>query len=596
MSIMTNLKQKLKAVGRIDLATLNEKMHPDKVSKEERAALREKKEEEMRQYNREMLIGEAQKKIADLKEQVESTRKEVERLTHDVETKRTEMKERKQAAVRLEYLQKKQAVREKYAAAPTVSYDVRQKKLRFNGIRPQKMDVVHFHVPQTSKHEEMDGVALVKDENHYYLAIDMYDYPDREDNITSIIDENPDGTFEGIWPEHVVLKEASKVEERFMRALADKYGDDLDKADALIADTIEKERVEREQLSEGKGYRDQLLNDLSTTEAALGTAEVALGVLEGDLSKAEDELHRLENGEEPSAPAHDSEEEEEVSMPALDMTDLEKRCPHLPFVRGEAEMLTMDWPVIGTDILPHLRFRLMGNIARVIRMLNRSHALTYLVSGIYFNELRNRGAKYYKGMTINDVVAEGTRSDGVIVFPNQGHEDTVLYAINRQAMLNVIIVYIREGRLLFYENYSRQEILNNPRVDYYMCHSLQESGTDPAMLYVHLRNMVVSFLAMERDMERTVNNLVDEGAGERCETDLDEGKPVNATNDKDVVIRDANWYTDITVNREIPVRGYLSHRWCGSGKNKRLCEVWVRPHERGGYHRQAGVKSEGQGD
>ena len=595
MSIMTNLKQKLKAVGRIDLATLNEKIRPDKASKEERKALREKKEEEMRQYNREMLISTAQKKVADLKEQVESTRGEVERLTHDVEAKRAELKERKQSAVRLEYLQKKQAVREKYAAAPTVSYDVRQKKLRFNGIRPQKMDVVHFHVPQTSKQEEMDGVALVKDENHYYLAIDMYDYPDREDNITSIIDENPDGTFEGIWPEHVVLKEASKVEERFMRALADKYGDDLDKADALIADTIEKERVEREQLTEGKGYRDQLLNDLSTTEAALGTAEVALGVLEGDLSKAEEELHRLENGEEPSAPAHDS-EEEEVSMPALDMTDLEKRCPHLPFVRGEAEMLTMDWPVIGTEILPHLRFRLMGNIARVIRMLNHSHALTYLVSGIYFNELRSRGAKYYKGMTINDVVAEGTRSDGVIVFPNQGHEDTVLYAINRQAMLNVIIVYIREGRLLFYENYSRQEILNNPRVDYYMCQSLQESGTDPAMLYVHLRNMVVSFLAMERDMERTVNNLVDEGAGERCETDIDEGKPINTTNDKDVVIRDANWYTDITVNREIPVRGYLSHRWCGSGKNKHLCEVWVRPHERGGYHRAAGVKSEGQGD
>lgn len=593
MSIMTNLKQKLKAVGRIDLATLNDKIRPDKVSKEERAALRIKKEEEMRQYNREMIISTAQKKVADLKEQIECTREEVERLTHDVETKRAEMKERKQAAVRLEYLQRKQAVRKKYAAS-TMSTGVRQKDLHFNGIRPEKMDVVHFHVPKTSKQEEMDGVALVKDENHYYLAIDMYDYPDREDNITSIIDENPDGTFEGIWPEHVVLKEASKVEERFMRALADKYGDDLDKADALIADTIEKERIEREQLTEGKGYSDPLLlNDLSTTETALETAEGALSVLEGDLSKAQEELRRLENGEEPPTPAHDGEEE---SMPALDMTDLETRCPHLPFLRGKAEMLTMDWPVIGTDILPHLRFRLMGNIARVVRMLNRSHALTYLLSESYFEELRSRAAKYYKGMTINDVVAEGTRSDGVIVFPNQGHEDTVLYAINRQAMLNVIIVYIREGRLLFYENYSRQEILNNPRVDYYMCHSLQESGTDPAMLYVHLRNMVVSFLAMERDMERTVNNLVDEGAGERCETDLDEGKPVNATNDKDVVIRDANWYTDITVNREIPVRGYLSHRWCGSGKNKHLCEVWVRPHERSGYHRAAGVRNEGQGD
>ena len=62
--------------------------------------------------------------------------------------------------------------------------------------------------------------------------------------------------------------------------------------------------------------------------------------------------------------------------------------------------------------------------------------------------------------------------------------------------------------------------------------------------------------------------------------------------DKDVAYRDATWYTDITVNRQIPVRGYISHRLCGTGKNKYIREVWVRPYVKSGYHRAANVKKQ----
>lgn len=76
------------------------------------------------------------------------------------------------------------------------------------------------------------------------------------------------------------------------------------------------------------------------------------------------------------------------------------------------------------------------------------------------------------------------------------------------------------------------------------------------------------------------------------EKEIGDDDDVDTTDDHDVMIRDYTWYTDITVNREIPVRGYLSHRWCGSGKEKVIKEVWVRPHVKNGYHRAAGVKKQ----
>ena len=155
--------------------------------------------------------------------------------------------------------------------------------------------------------------------------------------------------------------------------------------------------------------------------------------------------------------------------------------------------------------------------------------------------------------------------------------------------MSIVVVYIREGKLMFYESYSTQEILGMPRTDCVLCKSLKESGTDSAVLFAHIRNIIISFLAMEQDMERTVNHLVEEGKGSAQELHYGKDEDIDTADDKDVVMRDANWYTDITVNRIIPVRGYISHRWCGSGKEKFIKEVWVRPHTKQGYHRSAGV-------
>lgn len=95
---------------------------------------------------------------------------------------------RKQLELRLEYLKRKGAVRAKYNDL-TMSNDERQKELTFQGIRPERMDVVHFHTPKMGTAEEMDGVALVKDENHYYIAVDLYPHPDQEDNATTVLQE-----------------------------------------------------------------------------------------------------------------------------------------------------------------------------------------------------------------------------------------------------------------------------------------------------------------------------------------------------------------------------------------------------------------------
>lgn len=597
-----NLKEKMKVVGKIDLDSINQKLHPTKKTKEEKDALRKEKEEEAKQHNRELLIADARKKVEGLKAKFDKAVDELASMEIVMEEKRQTtsdvIKQQEEWALQLEYLQRRAAVREKYQPSPMnngvllVSNNVRQKELRFNGIRPQRMDIVHFHVAKSKKQEEMDGVALVKDENHYYFAVDMYDHTDREDNMTTMMDENPDGTFDGIWPANVTLGKAQKFEERYMRQLTDKYADELDAAEAYIKEKAEKERKEMEEL-EAKMSTDKntLLKELNIGEAALNAARADLRLMQQDLDKAEEELRRMERGEEkPVSSSEEVEEEKEEFVYNFDKeTNMEVRCPHLPYLRGKVEMLTMEWPFIETDMHPHLRFRLMGNIARLMMYLRKGHALTYLLSGEYIKELQSRAARSYKGMTPDDVVADGVRTEGIIVYPNQGFEDTILYTISRQGPLTMMIGYIRERRLMFYESFSVQEILGHPRVDNFICQSLRESGTEPNRLFAYLRNFVVAFLAMERDMERTVNRLVDEGIGETEEKDINEDDAIDTTDDKDVVIRDASWYTDITVNREIPVRGYLSHRWCGKGKDKHLCEVWVRPHERNGYHRAAGV-------
>ena len=103
--------------------------------------------------------------------------------------------------------------------------------------------------------------------------------------------------------------------------------------------------------------------------------------------------------------------------------------------------------------------------------------------------------------------------------------------------------------------------------------------------------LIVAHLQMETDTSNIINEIV-KYTGDKFERKELNYKGLNddsvITYD-DVVIRDSSWYTSIWEQRMIPVSGYLSHRWCGTGNNKVLTEVIVRPHVRNGYTKAAKV-------
>jgi len=586
---------KVKVVGQLDLDSMNQATRPAKKTKEEREAERQQNADDAKTHNREIIIKDLENKRERLQEDIrDSVAKSNNLKAHINEVRNANSKERKEQESRLAFLKQKQVVRERYSIL-TMTNDERQKDLQFFGIRPQKMDVVHFHVPKMNGAEEMDGVALCRDENHYYIAVDMYDHPDQEDNATTLLDDNPDGTFDGIWPKCVVLKPAQKFEERFMRNLTDKYADDLSTGEEMLALIQEREADEIAKIQEALNVYVEADGSVKDAEAALKEIEDRIKQMNADLLAADAELRRYR--QESGTDAKDDilsfsfDDVEYEPMEGLDLdSPAEQKYTHLPYLRGHRKMTTMNWPDIDQDYEAWLRFRLMANVARVIFMLHKSHALTYVLSEDYYEELSKRGREYYKGMKIDDVVPNGEAAYGVIVYPSQGHQDTILYRIDNRNQLSILVVYLREDRLMFYESYSVQEVIGHPRTDNFMCQSLKDSGTDPNRLFSWIRNLVISHLAMEHDMERVIRHLVEEEKGSATEANISENDTIDTTDDRDVVMRDYTWYTDITVNREIPVRGYLSHRWCGNGKDKFIKEVWVRPHVKHGYHREAGVK------
>ena len=592
----------LKVVGKVNLEEIPKSTHPEKVSKEERDAQRQKNLEAQQEHNREVLMNDLKREAESIKQQMEDTRRVIDTLRQRKEFMKGDFdkweKERAHKQLNLNYLTSRRSVRKKYNDF-SLDNSTRQKELKFNGVRPKNMDVVHFYVAKAGATEAMDGVALVKDENHYYLAVDMYPRPEHPDNLSTCMDENPDGTFEGIWPKNVVLREAGKFEEKYMRNLADKYAADLKAADETIAlaDAGDKDGIEI--LKQNIEELDDLLSDSDKIDESIAKANEELMRLAGQANDVSMKLIKYEKGtieEEVKEKNNDDEEEfkyvlEDLQQEEAD-SEIEKQFPHLPYLRGKRQMMDMSWPAIDTDFDPWLRFRLMSNVARLIGKAKMGHALTYVLSEDYYEEMSNRGKMHYRGMTFHDVVAEDHVVSAALIIPNQGHKDCIIFDINNRSQMTVIMVYVREGRLMFYESYSEQEIIGSPRIDSWICKSLRDSGTDINRLFSWLRNLIVSFLAMESDMERTVNVLVEEGKGEASEEHIDVKDKMGVADDRDIVIRDVSWYTDITVNREIPVRGYISHRWCGTGKDKYIKEVWVKPHVKNGYHRAAEVKKE----
>ena len=585
----------VKVVGQLDLDSMNQATRPKKKTKEERDAMRQQTKEEQEAYNRDFAIRSLEQKRDQLQQDIrEATAKANALRSHinDVRSSREYAEQHK----RLAYLHEKQTVRELYDNL-TLTNKQRQMELTLQGIRPQKMDVVHFHVPKVGGADEMDGVALVRDENHYYIAVDMYPQPDQEDNATTMMDENPDGTFEGIWPKRTCLKPAAKFEERYMRNLTDKYADELSAAEECIA-TVRQQ--EADEIARIKKAMDATCDSIEEDKKTLEDIERYIKQANGDLLSTDAELRRYkaEAADLPKAPAPGGDildfsfdDVDFEPMQPLDLdTPTEQLYHHLSYLRGHRKMLTMNWPQIEITYEPWLRFRLMGNVGRLMYMLHKAHALTYVLSEEYYEELSKRGREYYKGVKPDDVVPHGEAAYGVVVYPCQGYQDTILYRIDNRNLLSIIVVYLREDRLMFYESYSMQEVLNHPRTDHFICQSLKDSGTDPNRMFGWIRNFIVAHLAMEHDMERTVRHLLEEDKGSTIETDISEDDDIDTTDDRDVLMRDYTWYTDLTVNREIPVRGYLSHRWCGTGNDKTIKEVWVRPHVKHGYTRTAGVK------
>lgn len=631
---MKKVMQGVKVVDKIDLDSI-----PDKKTKEEKKENRKfmRKMHELRDkaHNLELVIADLEKEYASHEEEICQ-----------------KAAERKQKELRKEYVICRMNLRAKYTKLDMSTGD-RQKDLCFQGIRPEPMEVVHFHIPKIGgAGKEADGVALVRDENHYYIAIDLYDQPEQEDNITTCMDENPDGTFEGIWPKYVILKNASKYEERFVRSLVDKYADDIEKAKAYVENVVSRDIEECKVLNAE-------INALTAEINKYGKIDVELQKKRKDLAKIEEEMNALtleqkkekpapepmndplailqrnvaesqsKAKEEPVAKAEVSEpvQTEEVKpknqacppdlldfscdededtgnyseykpkmrnhlirrLTPPDLTETEQKYPHLAYIRMKRELQDMEYPYIDLEMKAWLRFRLMANIARLFDRVGRIKPLTYVLSQEYFDELCHRGKTAYRGMSPDSVVTRGEIARGVIVFPNQGYEDTIVYDFNNCGNLTILLAYIREGQLMFYESYTTQQLIGEPRIDNFMCKSMREAGTDIGQIYNFVKNLVVSFLAMECDMQRTMKHFVDDGQAEEVVRDIPEGEFLNHDLDEDVVIRDANWYSSISIDHLIPVQGYVSHRWVGTGKQKTLQEVWVRPHSRNGYHREAGA-------
>lgn len=589
---------KVTVVGQVDLNSINEATRPKKTTKEERERMRQQNEEDAKAHNREIIIRGLEQKRERLQADISDATAKANELRKQInEVLSVKDKEREGKETRLAYLKEKQAVREKYNSL-TLTNDERQKQLQFYGIRPQKMDVVHFHVPKVGSMEEMDGVALVRDENHYYIAVDMYPQPEQEDNATTMMDENPDGTFEGIWPKHVCLKPASGIEEKYLRKIVDQLADDIDRAEDFVAAARQQEEEEMAELTEELAVYKEADESVREAEKTQGEIEARIKEMNAELLATDAELRKYRKEEAPSnGGASDGDaasggsagllefttdgDADYEPLPPLELdTPTEQQFHHLPYLRGRRGMTTMCWPQIEPAHQDWLRFRLMANVARLVMMLSKSHALTYVLSEDYYEELAKRGRDYYKCMNIDDVVAHGDATTGVIVYPSQGYQDTIMYRVDNRNQLSILAAYLREDKLMFYESYSMQEVLNHPRTDVYMCQSLKDSGTDPNRLFAWIRNLIIALLAMEHDMERVVRHLLEEGKGSAVKTDIGEDDVVDTSDDHDVLMRDIGWYTELTVERQIPVRGYLSHRWCGSGKDKHLQEVWVRPHAR----------------
>jgi hypothetical protein len=417
----------------------------------------------------------------------------------------------------------------------------RRKEFQISGYYPTKGEVVKIQ-KKFKNVGKRSGLAIMKDASHFYVAIAFF--PDKP--TFSIFDSEEDG----LLPENTFVYKITDdmpLELLTANVIKEQYADDIKKYDILEKERIkaQKEEEERKRLAEQKAKEEQ--------------------------EKAE---------------------QEKEENPSFDYTPADDPLIHVKYIRGEKKLMDMSYPVIDELSSPSRRYHIMYVFAKTLARMKIEHALTYKMSYEYFDELKSRLPHYNKLHKWKDFISSNRRM-GVINYPyTYGIYDNLFYSMGGSEDAPIITMFLTRGNtLLFYGSIRQQGSFAGASTDYFLHSNLKDRNIPANKMVEYCTKLLVAHLQMEADTDNIINEIV-KYTGDTWEKNNLDYKEVNdnsvITYD-DVVIRDSSWYTSIWEQRMIPVSGYLSHRWCGTGDNKVLTEVTVRPHVRNGYTKAAKV-------
>lgn len=410
------------------------------------------------------------------------------------------------------------------------------------GYYPHQYEVVAVKKEFKNNPGFRNGVAIMKDAAHYYVVVGFF--PDRP--TATIFDSDDE---DGLLPSGTRISEITDdmpIEKLTAQMLLQQYEDDIKKYDILEKERIkaQKEEEERKRLAEQKAKEEQ--------------------------EKAE---------------------QEKEENPSFEYTPADDPLIHVKYIRGEKKLMDMSYPRIDDKSSPAKRFYVMTAFARLIELMKKYHALTYKMSDEYFEELKSRMPHYSKVHNWKDYVA-AVKSVGIINYPfKDGIFDNLFYCIGNREEPTITMFLMRGDDLLFYCSLKDKGDFVNMSRDCHRHSVISKRKIKADQMIAYCVKLIVAHLQMETDTSNIINEIV-KYTGDKFERKELNYKELNAdsviTYD-DIVIRDSSWYTSIWEQRMIPVSGYLSHRWCGSGDNKVLTEVIVRPHVRNGYTKAAKV-------
>lgn len=417
----------------------------------------------------------------------------------------------------------------------------RHKTFQIFGYYPAKGEVVKIQ-KKFKEAGKKEGVAIMKDASHFYVAIGFF--PDRP--TATIFDSDDE---DGLLPTGTLMyriTEDMPIETLTANVIKEQYAEDIKKYDILEQERIkaQKEEEERKRLAE---------------------------------QKAKEETERAE--------------QEKEENPSFEYTPADDPLIHVKYIRGEKKLMDMSYPKIDDKQSPAKRFYVMTAFARLIELMKKYHALTYKMSDEYFEELKSRIPHYSKVHNWKDYVT-AVKSVGIINYPfKDGIFDNLFYCIGNREEPSITMFLMRGDDLLFYCSLKDKGDFVNMSRDCHRHSVISKRNIKADQMTAYCVKLIVAHLQMETDTSNIINEIV-KYTGDKFERKELNYKGLNddsvITYD-DVVIRDSSWYTSIWEQRMIPVSGYLSHRWCGSGNNKVLTEVTVRPHVRNGYTKAAKV-------